>query len=912
MKNVRIQRFFPLISVNRISKYSYHLIITFLLFLFHGAQGDQITEIRIGALTENSSRIGKEQATALEIAVGNFNNSRNHKFSLHFQDPGREPLEAASAAEDLIIKEKVKVIIVGMDSWAKAALVADIGTRAQIPILSFAAPAIRPPLAATRWPFLIKMASNGAEQIRCISALIQAYNWRRVVAIYEDDSYGGDSGNLAALLSENLQKVGSQIEYSLVLPPFSSLPNPKVFLKKKLNKLREEIQSRVFILLKLSSPMTIHLFGEAKELELVGTNTAWILSETITSYLDSFNDSVISSMQGALGIKANYSEETPSYLKFDDQFREVFKSKYPEEDEFKPGIHALRAYDSINAIELAMKKMGSSHSSHKVRNILLSTNFNGLSGKIRFKDLNRTQSLRIVNVGRNGKRYEEIDEFWLPNFGFSKTPSPSGGANDVKANLSAGTVNWPGNSTKDPKGWAMPTAQKPLKIGVPKRTSFEEFVEFDSGKIPTGFCIDLFHEVLRNLDYNLPYEFFPHDGPYDDLLSKVSNKTYDAAVGDITILAERMELVEFTQAYVESGLSMVAPVKSYPEWMFTKPFTRTMWVATGILFIYTMIIVWILEHCSNNKKFIGKNQIRTALWFTFSSLFFAHRDEQIKSNFTRVVVAFWLFVVFIITASYTASLASLLTVKGLESNLDIKSVLEKGSIVGCDNDSFIEDYLKNVLGFKTKQIYILNGSESSYIDEFNKGSIDAAILEVPYEKVFLNKYCDGYASIKPTYRFGGFGFAFQKGSPIAADFSKSILRLSEKENLAALEKKWFSTSDKCSAANTKIERLKFRSFWGIYAISAGASALCVILFLLSRIRQETHQPSNGNVQSGTNSNKTVQLANNRNSRGASTSPTSSRSPGLYRRSTSKLNSSTHSDTHHDQPEPSPPTDQIGV
>ncbi|OMO76353.1 glutamate-gated kainate-type ion channel receptor subunit GluR5 [Corchorus capsularis] len=213
------------------------------------------------------------------------------------------------------------------------------------------------------------------------------------------------------------------------------------------------------------------------------------------------------------------------------------------------------------------------------------------------------------------------------------------------------------------------------------------------------------------------------------------------------------------------------------------------------------------------------------------------------------------------TAGYTASLASLLTVKGLESNLDIKLVLDKGSIIGCENDSFIKDYRKNVLDFKTKQIYILNGSKSSYVDEFKKGNIDATILEAPYEKVFLNKYCDGYASIKPTYRFGGFGFA--------ADFSKAILKLlSEKENLVAFEKKWFSTSDECSVANTKIKRLSFWSFWGIYAISGGASVLSVILFLLFCLRQEADQTLNGNVtpvKSGT-SNKTVELANNHETR----------------------------------------------
>ncbi|XVF25703.1 hypothetical protein REPUB_Repub13aG0236500 [Reevesia pubescens] len=762
MKNVTTQLSFPLISVNKVFR-SYLIIFPlFIVAFIHGAEAANIktvTEIRIGAIIDSNSRMGKEEKTALEIAVGNFNfnNSKNHNLSLYFQDPGRQPFKAALAAEELIKEKRVKVIIVGMDSWEKAASVADVGNQAQIPILSFVAPEITPPLAATRWPFLIRMASNGVEQMRCISALVQAYNWRRVVAIYEVDTYGGDSGNLA-LLSENLQKVGSQIEYSLVLPPFSSLSDPKRFIQEKLRKLRTGTPSRVFILLKLSSPMTIHLFREAKEMELVGRNTAWILSDTVTSYLDSFNQSVISSMEGALGIKANYAEESLSYSKFYAQFRKVFPSKYPKEDEFNPGIYALRAYDSIRAIELALKRMSRNYSSQQLllRNIL-SINFNGLSGKIRFKagEVNQIQSLRVVNVV--GKKYKEID-FWLPKSGFSNTLNGGENSGDTVKAL-AGIVIWPGNSLSNPKGWAMPTVEKLMKIGVPVRTSFEEFVEFQSGERPTGFCIDLFYEVLRSLDYDLPFEFLPHSGSYDDLLFHVSNKTYDAAVGDITILAERMEHVEFTQPYAESGLSMVAPAKPDSEWMFMKPFTLEMWVVTGVLFIYTMLVVWFLEHHSSNREFRGalKNQISTALWFTFSSLFFAHR-EKILSNFTRVVVLVWLFLVFILTASYTASLSSLLTVKEMESNLNIESVRQRGSSVGCDNDSFLQNYLKNVLAFKQEQIHILNSSESSYAEEFKNNRIDAAFLEVPYEKVFLNKYCNDYTSISPTYRFGGFGF----------------------------------------------------------------------------------------------------------------------------------------------------------
>ena len=115
-------------------------------------------------------------------------------------------------------------------------------------------------------------------------------------------------------------------------------------------------------------------------------------------------------------------------------------------------------------------------------------------------------------------------------------------------------------------------------------------------------------------------------------------KTYDAAVGDITILAKRTNYVEFTQPYAESGLTMIVPAKSESSaWMFMKPFTTEMWSVTGAILIYTMIIVWFLEHQSN-PEFRGSwnNQIGTALWFTFSSLFFAHSESLTLRYFRKI------------------------------------------------------------------------------------------------------------------------------------------------------------------------------------------------------------------------------------------------------------------------------------
>ncbi|KAF7843799.1 glutamate receptor 2.8-like [Senna tora] len=76
-------------------------------------------------------------------------------------------------------------------------------------------------------------------------------------------------------------------------------------------------------------------------------------------------------------------------------------------------------------------------------------------------------------------------------------------------------VVWPGDTDSVPKGWEIPTNGKKLRIGVPIKRGYTEFVRVirDPNNNTTyviGFCIDIFKAALEKL----PYEFvlFPKPG----------------------------------------------------------------------------------------------------------------------------------------------------------------------------------------------------------------------------------------------------------------------------------------------------------------------------------------------------------------------------------------------------------------
>ena len=124
----------------------------------------------------------------------------------------------------------------------------------------------------------------------------------------------------------------------------------------------------------------------------------------------------------------------------------------------------------------------------------------------------------------------------------------------------------------------------------------------------------------------------------------------------------------------------------------------------------------------------------------------------------------------ILTSTYTASLASILTAAKLKPAFaNIDEVKQTRKPVGYGKGSFLGDLLKQ--NFDSKVIPLVGPDE--YASALANGTVVAVFLELAYIRIFLKKYCKDYAMVGPTHRTAGFGFV----SSLSLSLSLSLSNL---------------------------------------------------------------------------------------------------------------------------------------
>ncbi|KAI8527998.1 hypothetical protein RHMOL_Rhmol12G0117500 [Rhododendron molle] len=824
-----------------------------------------LIEVDVGIILDLNNIVGKMSRTCIYMALDDFYalHDQNHttRIVLHAIDSKSDVVEAASAAIDLLKNFQVQAIL-GPQKSTQADFMIDIGKKTQVPIIS---QATSPTLSPSDNPYFIRGGQNGSSQVEPLAAMVKAFGWREVVLIYEDTNFGRGIG---PYLTDSFLGIGTQVRSRIAM----SVSATDDHILRELNKLKT-LQTRVFVVHMLPS-LASRFFLKVKEVGMMSKGYVWIITDVLTILLDSLDAKVINSMQGVLGVKP-YVPNSNELQNFTQRWRKRFRRENPDIDRFELNVLGLWAYDSATALAMAVERSGvgrpkfkkplSTNNSTDLAAIgysemgpgllqaIKKTKFRGLSGEFHLVDGQLQQStFQIVNV--IGKGETEIGS-WAREYGMSKNKRLPFNKNDTNDKQDLEAIIWPGRLHVVPKGWEIPTGERKLRVGVPVKSGIDEFIKVErhpqtNAVIATGFCIAVFKEVMdHTLPFAVPYEFFPFETPdgepagdYNDLVYQIYLGKYDAVVGDVTILANRSNFVDFTLPFTESSIAMIVRIKDDGRknaWIFMKPLKMNLWLTIVVFFVFTGFVVWVLEH-RVNKEFRGppSKQVGIIFWFSFSTLVFAHKEKLI-SNLSRFVVIVWVFVVMVLTSSYTASLTSMLTVHKLQPSVtDIRDLRKNGEYVGYHNGTFLKGLLKREeFNLPKSRNY---STFEQYDDALSRGSknggVAAIIHELPYVRLFLSnpKYCTKYTMVGPIYMTAGFGFAFPKGSPLVPDVSRAILNVTEGGKLTEIQRQWFGNEAKCAeqdGAKITSDSLDLESFKGLFLVAATSLISALIISL---------------------------------------------------------------------------------
>ncbi|CAA7033006.1 unnamed protein product [Microthlaspi erraticum] len=828
----------------------------FVLFFFSfkvelsRGQNNRKTEVNVGVVTDVGKMHSDIEMLCINMSLSDFYASRPQfqtRLVLNIADSKNDVVGAAAAALELIKNKQVKAIV-GPWTSMQAHFMIEISKKSWVPLVSYSATS--PFLTSLRSPYFFRATYEDSSQVNAIKAIIKIFGWREVVPVYIDNTFGE---GIMPRLTDALQEINDRIPYRSVIALNATHDEISVELLKMMT-----MPTRVFIV-HASPSLASRVFIKAKEIGLMKPGYVWILTNAVTDDLSLIDETGVDAMEGVLGVKT-YIRKSKDL----DKFRSRWRRRFPR---MELSVYGLWAYDAITALATAIEEAGTvdltfskadaginvselealglSQYGPKLLQALSRVQFRGLAGDFGFvKGQLQPSVYEIVNVVGTGER---SIGFWTEENGLVKKldqqPQSMSALSTWKDHLKQ--IIWPGEADSVPKGWEIPTNGKSLRIGVPKRIGYTDLVKvtrdpITNSTIVTGFCIDFFKAVIEEMPYDISYELVPFETPdgkpagdHNDLVHQVYLGRYDAIVGDTTILANRSSYVDFTFPFIKSGVGLIAPIKDQVKRdsvTFLKPLTWNLWLMSFAFFFIVGATVWALEH-RVNPDFRGppNYQASTVLWFAFSTMVFAPK-ERVFSFGARLLVISWYFIVLVLTQSYTASLASLLTSQQLHPSVtSMRSLLEKGESVGYQRTSFIHGKLKET-GFSQSSLVAFDTPEEC--DELlrkgpKNGGVSAAFLELPYMRLFLGQYCNTYKMVEESFTVDGFGFVFPIGSPLVADVSRAILKVAESPKAMELDRAWFKKRDEsCPDPSTSPDpnpystarQLGVDSFWLLFLI----------------------------------------------------------------------------------------------
>ena len=334
--------------------------------------------------------------------------------------------------------------------------------------------------------------------------------------------------------------------------------------------------------------------------------------------------------------------------------------------------------------------------------------------------------------------------------------------------------------------WAQeaPTSN-PLRVAI---CGSEPFVSEEEGTFQ-GFSIDVWQQLAAKNSWSFTYKYYSSP---DEGIKAIENGEADVLVGDVGIVSDLFDNVEFSQPYFRAGLQiMITEGRPYTldrmledvdAWTHYSPF----WMFLGAVLIFSVLVA--LFERKHNPDFPKKwtDGLAEALYYVVSLSLGKSGYKGFGGWFGRLVMIVWtvvgVFVVIIVTSRVTAAM----TTEALNTNINGPQSLA-GKTVGAVTGTRALAYLqhKNITFNEYPNFDVA-------VQKLIKGDVAALVGPAP----ILQAYDKDHPTMPITevgaiFEHYNYGFAMPLGSPLRVPLNSALLDLQESGVLTEIGQRYF-------------------------------------------------------------------------------------------------------------------------
>lgn len=315
----------------------------------------------------------------------------------------------------------------------------------------------------------------------------------------------------------------------------------------------------------------------------------------------------------------------------------------------------------------------------------------------------------------------------------------------------------------------------PLRVGV--RVA-EPFAYQDFEGEWRGIAVELWRRIADGAGYTYTFEGMDLNG----VLAAAEWGEVDVGIGALSILLEREELMDFTHAFMTSGLGIAARAEpagllAAVQRLFSLEFLRVIAALFAVLLFFGFLI-WLFER-RGNEQFGGSTLegIGSGFWWSAVTMTtVGYGDKAPLSLPGRLVALIWMFGAIIIISGFTAAIASSLTVGSLQSKvrgLEDLSNVRVAVVEGSTSAFFLRGRGVSFQGVSDLGV-AMRGLEDG---RFHAVVHDRPILQHHIRENDL----PGIAVLPDQFERQLYGFALPLESPLRKDINIAMLEVTNSE-----------------------------------------------------------------------------------------------------------------------------------